>query len=99
MTRLPDPRERPWLTVAEVAQITGEGEKVIRAALAAGQLPILRLGRYVRIPTHLLMLQLGMDTPDNNGAEPDQDSATATHDQDFGDPSNDQSTAQPLRLA
>jgi hypothetical protein len=66
---LPDPRKRPWLTVAELAEISGEGEKVIRAALAAGQLPELRLGRYVRIPTHLLMLQLGMDTP-NMSADP-----------------------------
>jgi len=49
--RLPDPRERPWLTVAEVAQITGEGTKAIRQAIASEQLPVLRIGRYVRIPT------------------------------------------------
>ncbi len=49
--KLPDPRDRPWLTVAEGAQITGEGEKAIRAAIRAGDLPSLRIGRYVRIPT------------------------------------------------
>jgi excisionase family DNA binding protein len=59
--RLPDPAERPWLSVAELAQITGEGEKAIRAALDAGQLPLLRVGRYVRIPTARLRQVLGID--------------------------------------
>lgn len=59
--RLPEPAERPWLTVAELAEITGEGEKAIRAALDAGQLPLLRVGRYVRIPTALLRQRLGLD--------------------------------------
>jgi excisionase family DNA binding protein len=59
--KLPDPAERPWLTVAELAQITGEGEKAIRAALDAGHLPLLRVGRYVRIPTALLRQRLGID--------------------------------------
>lgn len=57
----PTPEERPWLTVAELAQITGEGEKAIRAAIAAGDLPLLRVGRYVRIPTARLRQQLGID--------------------------------------
>jgi hypothetical protein len=65
--RLPDPRERPWLTVAEVADITGEGEKVIRGALDRGQLPRLDIGRYVRIPTHLLLQQLGMSPVASDG--------------------------------
>lgn len=65
ITRLPDPRERPWLTVAELAEITGEGEKALRAAIAAGQLPSLNVGRYVRVPTALLARQLGITTEDN----------------------------------
>lgn len=63
MTGLPTPEERPWLTVAELAQITGEGEKAIRAAIAAGTLPSLRVGRYVRIPTAKLRQILGIDGP------------------------------------
>ncbi len=63
MTGLPHPRERPWLTVAEVVQITGEGDKAVRAALAAGQLPALRIGRYIRIPTAPLYELVGI-TPD-----------------------------------
>lgn len=60
MTRLPDPRERHWLSVAEVAEITGEGQKVIRAAVAAGQLTSIRIGRYVRLPTAALYEALHM---------------------------------------
>jgi excisionase family DNA binding protein len=75
--RLPDPREKPWLTVAELAAITGEGEKAIRAALDAGHLPMLRVGRYVRIPTAALLAQLGITTTD---AQPDdQDTAASIH--------------------
>jgi excisionase family DNA binding protein len=59
--KIPEPAERPWLTVAELAAITGEGEKAIRAALDAGHLPVLRVGRYVRIPTAKLRQQLGLD--------------------------------------
>lgn len=59
--KLPEPAERPWLTVAELAEITGEGEKAIRAALDAGHLPLLRVGRYVRIPTARLRQVLGID--------------------------------------
>ena len=84
--RLPDPRERPWLTVAEIAGITGEGEKVIRAALDAGHLPLLRVGRYVRVPTQRLYDLLGM-TPDMSEAGPagpatatDPDTPGVTHD-------------------
>jgi excisionase family DNA binding protein len=60
--RLPDPHDRPWLSVAEVAEITGEGEKAIRAAIDAGQLPSLRIGRYRRIPTAPLYAICGLGT-------------------------------------
>jgi excisionase family DNA binding protein len=68
--RLPDPRERPWLTVAEVAAITGEGQKVIRAAIDAGQLPSLRVGRYVRVPTAALYALCGLGTEGETPAPP-----------------------------
>lgn len=71
--RLPDPREKPWLTVAELAEITGEGEKAIRAAIDAGQLPCLRISRYVRIPTAQLLRQLEGDV-----RGPDSDDVAAT---------------------
>lgn len=70
--KLPDPAERPWLTVAELAAISGEGEKAIRAALDAGQLPVLRVGRYVRIPTALLRQRLGIDPVSTTAASSPQ---------------------------
>lgn len=70
LLRLPDPREKPWLTVAELAAITGEGEKAIRAALDAKQLPSLRVGRYVRIPTAALLTQLGITTEEGQDPVP-----------------------------
>lgn len=76
--RLPDPREKPWLTVAELAEITGEGEKVIRAALEAGQLPELRIGRYVRIPTAALLLQLGIEEQARTDSEAGPSTGPAT---------------------
>lgn len=62
--KLPDPREKPWLTVTELAAITGEGEKVIRAALDAGHLPLLQIGRYKRIPTAQLLRLLAIEPTD-----------------------------------
>lgn len=69
MTRLPDPRRRPWLTVAELAQITGEGEKAIRAAISAGTIPHLMVGRYVRIPTAALCRLLEIEPEDHGHHE------------------------------
>lgn len=73
---LPEPAERPWLTVAEVAEITGEGQKAIRAALEAGHLPLLRVGRYVRIPTARLRQVLGIDPTGADTRTPSLDKPT-----------------------
>ena len=79
--RLPDPRDRPWLTVDEVAEITGEGPKVIRAAMAAGQLPRLVIGRYHRCPTAQLYELLHMTPNVSEEAEsPSASVATAAPD-------------------
>ncbi len=71
---LPDPRERPLLTVAEVAALmpAGVGEKAVRAAIAAGQLPSQRVGRYVLVPCAALrrLLQLEDTVPDSSEAGP-----------------------------
>lgn len=63
MPAVPDPAQRPLLTVAEVAALMpgGVGEKAVRAAIAAGQLPSTRVGRYVLVPTAALRRQLGLD--------------------------------------
>jgi len=75
MSGLPDPRERPWLSVAEVAKITGEGEKAIRSAIDAGHLKSFRLGRYVRIPTASLYEMCGIGPPGDEAAAPPRTAA------------------------
>jgi len=70
MTGLPSPLERPWLSVAEVAAITSEGEKAIRSAIDAGQIRSFRIGRYVRIPTAALYDLCGIGPPVNEAAAP-----------------------------
>lgn len=78
MTRIPDPRKKPWLTVAELAEITGEGEKAIRSALKSGHIPVLPVGRYQRIPTAALLTRLGI-TAEENETDPDEPSALVRH--------------------
>lgn len=68
-TGIPLPEERPWLTVAELAAITGEGQKTIRRALEEGQLPLLRVGRFMRIPTAELRRVLGLDVSPPAGTD------------------------------
>lgn len=60
MSGLPNPAERPFLTVADVAGLMpdGVGEKAVRAAIAAGQIPSRRVGRYVLVPTHQLLTEV-----------------------------------------
>ena len=79
MRRLPDPRERPWLSVSEVADITGEGQKVIRAAVAAGQLKSIRIGRYIRLPTAALyeVLHMAADVREDESTRPSAPQAVA----------------------
>jgi len=75
----------------------GIGRDAAYAAAKRGEIPTLRLGRTLRVPVAKLLELLGA-TPTYNGAEPHQDSATATH-QDFGGPGNAQNTVQQLRRA
>ena len=78
MICLPTPRERPWLTVAEVAEITHEGEKAIRSAIDAGQIPSIRIGRYVRIVTAKFYEQCGLASDMSEDRVPARSTATTT---------------------
>lgn len=64
MIRLPDPRERPWVTPYELAELTGESLGAIYRALDHGDLPEIKLGaRLRRIPTAGLYERLGLPLP------------------------------------
>jgi excisionase family DNA binding protein len=56
---LPDARERPTLSVDEVAEILGWGRSSVYEAVRREQIPALRLGRRIRIPTARLHELLG----------------------------------------
>ncbi len=57
-TVLPDPKERPTLSVDAVAAILGVDRKTVYAAINSGELPCLRVGRRILIPTTWLAARI-----------------------------------------
>lgn len=55
---LPDPKERPTLTVDAAADILGVDRKTVYAAINSGELPCLRVGRRILIPTAWLAARI-----------------------------------------
>ena len=56
----PQVADRPTLTVEEAAQILGIGRANAYAAAAHGDLPSIRIGRRVLVPTAALREMLGL---------------------------------------
>lgn len=50
---------RPFLTVEETAAVLRIGRNTCYELIRQGQIPHIRLGRTIRIPTHALMSWLG----------------------------------------
>lgn len=74
---LPNPRERPLLQPGDlVGLIPGMGRSAIYEAVRRGDLPSVRCGRRVFIPTAALLAQWGL-SPDMQAAGP-ASPATAT---------------------
>ena len=61
--RVPEPEHRPLLTVAEVAEILGVTQVTVYARIHRGELPVLRFGRRMVVPTAALRRLLGIDAP------------------------------------
>lgn len=59
---LPDPAERPTLTVDAVAEILGLDRKTVYAAINSGELPSLRVGRRILVPTSWLAARIAPDS-------------------------------------
>lgn len=51
---MPDPTDRPTLSVEEAGQILGLSKDSAYKAVARGEIPALRLGRKLRVPTEQL---------------------------------------------
>jgi hypothetical protein len=56
--RIPDPEEEPTLTAKRYAAIMGVGLRSVYAAIDAGQVPCIRVGRRVVIPTRQALASL-----------------------------------------
>ncbi|HEY3688126.1 MAG TPA: helix-turn-helix domain-containing protein [Streptosporangiaceae bacterium] len=52
---------KPTITVPEAAQILGIGRDTAYEAAARGEIPTIRIGRRLVVPTARLLAQLGMD--------------------------------------
>lgn len=67
--KLPDPAERPTLTVTEMAEIIGVGRAKAYEMVKREQVPAIRAGRQILIPTHALREWLGAKTTAHVEAE------------------------------
>jgi hypothetical protein len=74
---LPDPREKPWLTVDEAVATPGWplGRTQTYAAVKAGAIRSLRLGSRLAIPTVELWRLAGLDANDGASARGPADTA------------------------
>ena len=56
----PDPIDRPTLTVTEAAALLGIGRQTYYEAAARGEVPAIRIGRRIVVPTAALKALLGL---------------------------------------
>jgi excisionase family DNA binding protein len=61
--RVPDPEARPLLTVGEAGALLGLSRSAAYRAAEAGQLPTIRLGARLCVPTAALRRLLQLDEP------------------------------------
>lgn len=55
--------QKPTLTIEEAARILRLSKNGCYAAIARGQIPSVRIGRCIRVPTIQLRRTLGIDAP------------------------------------
>src|SRR5689334_2211745 len=67
--KLPEPTERPTITVAEAGAVLGLSRSASYGAARAGAIPTLRFGRRLLVPTHQLRGMLGMPEGGESTAE------------------------------
>jgi excisionase family DNA binding protein len=63
--RIPDPEACPTLTIPQAGELFGLGRAASYEAARRGELPTIRLGRRILVPTAKLRAMLGL------GAEPE----------------------------
>lgn len=65
---LPDPSAEPTITVARVALILGIGVRTAYDAVVRGEIPAIRVGRTVRVPTARFLAESGLDKQSRTAA-------------------------------
>jgi excisionase family DNA binding protein len=60
-TALPDPDLRPTLSVEEAGELLGIGRSLAYSKAASGELPSIRLGRRLVVPTAAILRLLGRE--------------------------------------
>ncbi len=58
---VPDPATEPFITVARAATILGLHQRSIYLAIDRGEIPTVRIGRALRIPTAKFLAQYSAD--------------------------------------
>ncbi len=59
---LPDPEDQPTVTVQEAARLLGLARASAYEGVRRGEIPTVRIGRRLLVPTALLRRMLGFDT-------------------------------------
>lgn len=65
---LPDPRERPTVTVPEAGELLGLSRATAYESAGRGELPTIRMGRRLLVPTAGLLRLLHLDERDPDRA-------------------------------
>ena len=81
MTLIPKTEDQPTISVRNYAEAVEVGLSTAYASIAAGEVPVIRVGRRIRIPTAAVRRMLQLDTidPDTDYAA-GLDSQTTPHD-------------------
>jgi excisionase family DNA binding protein len=58
---LPDPTSQPTLDVCEAAALLGIGKSAAYMAAHSGDLPVIRIGRRLRVPTAAILRMLQVE--------------------------------------
>lgn len=61
-----DVMDRPTLTIPQAGQVLGVSPQSAYNAVRRGEIPTIRLGRRLLVPTHKLLQMLGHDTPNTH---------------------------------
>jgi len=65
---LPDPVAEPTITVERAAAVLGVSRRTGYAAAERGELPSVRVGRSIRVPTARFLRQYGLIEPSDTAA-------------------------------